>query len=263
MTLEKKTIFGFYKRLLSLYPREFRERFGESMAQTFNDVCNERATRNERISLTFVISTFAETSAGVIKENLAALKGVCLMNYWLHTIGLAAFFSLLFVGAFWLLAIWTNPNMPSEMQSEGQSLLLPVLLNWLGLTLIFTFIVNGLRAGPSMSIKHWLMTWGAAALFGLLLIAPLAFMEYWNNPRIQLGEFGFPLVLFLGLWFSPTIFFLGAMPLVRTVRAGESLLAQPVALVLRVIFLALLAVLWLNLIRDQMPCFLGGVPQCD
>lgn len=137
------------------------------------------------------------------------------------------------------------------------------LKGWLIQTIVFALIVSGLRAKESISAKNLLTTLGAAVLFGLLLIAPFAFMEYWNNPVIQSGESPFPFMLFFGLWFTPIIFFLGATPIVRSVWAGESVLAHPISLVLRVIFLGFVAILWLNLIRDQMPCFLGGVPGCD
>jgi hypothetical protein len=99
-----------------------------------------------------------------------------------------------------------------------------------------------------------------AALFGLLLIAPLAWMEWSNNPRIQSGEFKFPFTLFFGLRLMPTIIFLTATPIVRRQRAGESMLVHPVALLLRVAFMAFG---WMFLVRVQMPCFLGGVPGCD
>jgi hypothetical protein len=61
----------------------------------------------------------------------------------------------------------------------------------------------------------------------------------------------------------PTLLFLGATPIVRRLRAGEPILTHPLSLLLRVGFLALLAIGWVNLLRDQMPCFLGGVPGCD
>ena len=32
----------WYAMLLRLYPRPFRERFGEGMAQAFHDLCRER-----------------------------------------------------------------------------------------------------------------------------------------------------------------------------------------------------------------------------
>ena len=58
----------WYARLLRLYPRPFRQRFGEPMAQTFTDLCRERTDRNEGL-LGFAAGTFAETSAGIIREN--------------------------------------------------------------------------------------------------------------------------------------------------------------------------------------------------
>jgi hypothetical protein len=42
MRADPKTVRALYKKLLGLYPRAFRERLGESMEQTFNDLCNER-----------------------------------------------------------------------------------------------------------------------------------------------------------------------------------------------------------------------------
>ena len=35
----------WYAMLLRLYPRPFRERFGEGMAQTFHDLCREHSGR--------------------------------------------------------------------------------------------------------------------------------------------------------------------------------------------------------------------------
>ncbi len=50
-------------------------------------------------------------------------------------------------------------------------------------------------------------------------------------------------MLFIGLWLTPVMFGLGATPIVRSVWAGESVLANPISLVLRVIFLLLMATL--------------------
>lgn len=258
---EEERIFALYKRLISLYPRDFRERFVESMEQTFNDVCNEQSKLKGKISLLFVVSTFAETAAGVFKENLHEIKGARQMNYWLKNIGIAALFSL-FLTTFFIIGTFFSDNPDLELVEFS----VPVwdfLRSWLIQTIVFTPIVSGLRAGESVSARSLLMTFAGAALFGLLLTAPFAFMEYWNNPVIRSGEVPFPFMLFFGLSLTPMIFFLGAAPLVRCVWAGESVLAHPISLVLRVIFLAFVAILWLNLIRDQMPCFLGGVPGCD
>ena len=60
----------WYGRLLRLYPRTFRERFAEPMAQTFTDLCRERTDANRGL-IGLAATTFAETSAGIIRENLA------------------------------------------------------------------------------------------------------------------------------------------------------------------------------------------------
>lgn len=57
-----------YAMLLRLYPRRFRERFSEEMAQTFDDLCLERHNANRGL-LGFVLWIFFETSVGVIREN--------------------------------------------------------------------------------------------------------------------------------------------------------------------------------------------------
>jgi hypothetical protein len=59
----------WYRRLLGLYSRPHRERFAESMEQTFNDLCRERAKAGEGL-LGFVLWTFVETSAEIIQENV-------------------------------------------------------------------------------------------------------------------------------------------------------------------------------------------------
>jgi hypothetical protein len=61
-----------YRTLLSLYPRRFRERVGESMEQTFNDLCRERKDAGENV-VGFVLWTFADTFVGIIKETLQSM----------------------------------------------------------------------------------------------------------------------------------------------------------------------------------------------
>jgi hypothetical protein len=62
----------WYARLLRLYPRPFRDRFGEPMAQTFTDLCRERTDANRGL-LGFALATFAETSAQIMRENMTQL----------------------------------------------------------------------------------------------------------------------------------------------------------------------------------------------
>jgi hypothetical protein len=70
---EKATIPALYKRLLRLYPSEFKERLGESMQQTFHDLCQERQTQPGWFS--FVLWMFVETAAGIIREHLSSMTG--------------------------------------------------------------------------------------------------------------------------------------------------------------------------------------------
>jgi hypothetical protein len=62
----------WYARLLRLYPRPFRDRFGEPMAQTFTDLCHERTDANRGLHA-FALGTFAETSAQILTENMTQL----------------------------------------------------------------------------------------------------------------------------------------------------------------------------------------------
>jgi hypothetical protein len=59
----------WYGRLLRLYPRPFRQRFAEPMAQTFTDLARERREANRGL-IGFAAWAFAETSAGIIRENV-------------------------------------------------------------------------------------------------------------------------------------------------------------------------------------------------
>ncbi len=97
------------------------------------------------------------------------------------------------------------------------------------------------------------------AILSSMLVVPLLILELVN--RRNLSE-GFPVVVFSLLWLLPTVFIVTLMPIVRTVRAGTNLMANPVTLLLKVGLLVVTALLCGALLIDQMPCFLG-VPNCD
>jgi hypothetical protein len=62
----------WYAALLRLYSKRFRDRFGEGMAQSFNDLCRDRRQKHgSRLGL--VLWVFAETSAGIVRENMSVL----------------------------------------------------------------------------------------------------------------------------------------------------------------------------------------------
>ena len=58
----------WYAMLLRLYPRPFRERFGEGMAQTFHDVCREHRDAGRGL-FGLALWIFCETSVGIVREN--------------------------------------------------------------------------------------------------------------------------------------------------------------------------------------------------
>jgi hypothetical protein len=64
---------ALYAMLLRLYPRPFREQFGEGMAQTFHDLCREhRDARRGLFGLALWI--FFETLVGIVRENTTAMS---------------------------------------------------------------------------------------------------------------------------------------------------------------------------------------------
>jgi CDP-diglyceride synthetase len=63
----------WYAKLLRFYPKLYRERFGEEMQQTFNDLCRERYKAGVGL-LSFMLWVFADTVAGIIKENIKKEK---------------------------------------------------------------------------------------------------------------------------------------------------------------------------------------------
>lgn len=58
----------WYAMLLRLYPQRFREQFGEGMAQTFHDLCQEREGGRQGL-FGLVLWIFCETFVGIIGEN--------------------------------------------------------------------------------------------------------------------------------------------------------------------------------------------------
>jgi hypothetical protein len=178
------TVRRAYRRLLALYPRPFRERFGESMGQTFDDLCHERRRRGGRAGL--VPWMFLETAAGICMEHIRPI-------------------------------------------TEGDGM------------------INSLTKLKS------------PAIISLALVIPFALLELANRRNIPED---FPIPLFVILWLLPAIFLLTLRPIVRSVQAGNKLLANPVSLLLRAALLVFLAYLWAGILIDQMPCFLG-VPNCD
>jgi hypothetical protein len=109
------------------------------------------------------------------------------------------------------------------------------------------------------SMKNILTNFRSPAIISLVLVIPFMILELVNRRNFPES---FPIVLFGLLWALPMIFIVTLMPIMRNVRSGNSIMANPINLLLRVAFLALIAWMWGGILIDQMPCFLG-VPNCD
>ena len=71
MAFDRNMISALYRKLLSFYPRAFREQLGESMEQTFHDLCREQKQQPDHGF--FLLAIFAETALGIIREHLLIL----------------------------------------------------------------------------------------------------------------------------------------------------------------------------------------------
>ena len=81
MTSPQTTIHALYKKLLALYPRDFRERLGESMEQTFNDLRDERKEQTEYRWSGFIFWIFVETALGIVREHVLLMtEGAAMKN---------------------------------------------------------------------------------------------------------------------------------------------------------------------------------------
>ena len=67
-----------YSTLLRLYPKGYRDRFGEGMEQTFNDLCHNRVQAGRGL-FSLALWVFVETLAAIIREN-ATIVMRCIMN---------------------------------------------------------------------------------------------------------------------------------------------------------------------------------------
>jgi hypothetical protein len=99
------------------------------------------------------------------------------------------------------------------------------------------------------------------AIISFLLVLPFMLLELINKPG-SLQDF--PITLFGLLWLLSLLFILIGTPVVRSVAAGSGSWVHRLSLtqIPRIIVLIPIAWLWVVLVVDQMPCFLG-VPNCD
>ena len=108
---EQEKVSALYKKLLSLYPRGFKERLGKSMDQTFNDLYREKKTEDRVFS--FMVWIFAETAAGIVKEYvLLVAEGVIMKTMLANHISAVVISFIFCVFPFMILEWATRSDLP-------------------------------------------------------------------------------------------------------------------------------------------------------
>lgn len=260
MAHKRKLSRGLYKKLVALYPRAFRDRFGESMEQTFDDLDSERHDNILQICL--------DTGLGAVREHIADISRRKTMSDVLKSPRTAAIAGLLLFlpGAILvtLMALGVEPPLGPlrpylDPPDQGPHLLGSLLVLGVIVILPAAAVLINVAATEGNVLKNVIKTIGLAAIIGLIFVLPFVVLQLVNARH---APESFPTALFVFLWALPLLFFVILVPFLKTLRPGKSLMANPVTLIFRVAFLVLIAVMWAGLVNDQMPCFLG-VPNCD
>jgi hypothetical protein len=252
------------------------------MEQTFSDLCNEKRQTRKGL-LGFVVWAFIETAVGIFREHLLLISPGEIMQTLLKTIGSPALISLLLILPF---AIMEVVNRRTYNEGFPVTLFFGLWLNLFAISLILLPIVRGRRTGnrdmadPVPVRRKTLLTNPRSALMisvGLILsIVILALLDSlgWEplerllngpNPE-QLYVFGIrvPSQFIVLLLFSIPIAagIIAAGPIGNTLRAGGSLFAHPIHLIIVVVIAFLLTSGIVGMLVDQWSCFIG-VPNCD
>jgi len=205
------------------------------------------------------------------------------MQTTLQTLGSSALISLLLILPFMIMEVVNRRNYNEDFPF---ALFFGLWLSLFAISLMLLPIVRARRTGkhdmanPVPTLGNTLLTNPKSALMtSVVLILSVVILSLlvslgWEplerllndpNPE-QLSVFGIrvasqfiALVLF-SLPIAAGI--VAGRPIVRTLRAGGSLFAHPINLIIVVFILSTFAIGLANLIIDQWPCFMG-VPNCD
>ena len=273
---EQTTAHALYRKLLALYPRVFRERLGESMQQTFNDLYQERQTEGGWFA--FVLWMFVETAIGILRERLLLILEGDIMQTVLTTLRFPALISLLLILPFMIMEVINRRNFNEDFPFV---LFFVLWFNLFAVSLILLPIVRGWRkrnqetANPVPAQGNALLSnpRSAALISVALILSPgilplldsvgwLSLDRLFNGPNPEVAYLP-GLVISLGLLLFPVAAgVIASRPIISTLRAGGSLFAHPLHLIIVVVILFPFAAGVIGMIVDQWPCFVG-VPNCD
>lgn len=274
---EQQTARRLYKKLISLYPKGFKERLAESMEQTFQDLWNEkRQTKKELFG--FVLWTFIETAIGIFREHLLLISPGDLMQTILKPLGSSALISLLLILPFIIMELVNRRNFHEDFPFM---LFFVLWLNLFAIGLILLPIVRGRRTGnldmanPVPTQGNTLLTNPRSALMisVLLFLFPvilswldslgwLSLDRSFNGPNPEVAYLPGQIISLTLISIPVAAGIIAGGPIVRTLRVGGSLFAHPIHLIIVVVISFLFAAGLVGLIVDQWPCFIG-VPNCD
>jgi hypothetical protein len=253
------------------------------MQQTFDDLYNERKRETGQRLFGFVLWMFLETAKGIFRERLVLITEGDIMRLIPPILTSSALMSFLIVLPFMVME-WVNRQSFFASGKESFPIGLFVML-WLGAVvfiLILMPIVQNMRAeknimaDPVPTQGNTLLTNPrSAATISFILVLPLAIIPLLeslnlNGPLERLLNGPNPDQLYvpgqllaLALLSLPVAAgIIARRAVVSTLRAGGSLFAHPINLIIVVVILAFIAWSWGSWVVDQWPCFVG-VPLCD
>jgi hypothetical protein len=253
------------------------------MQQTFNDLYKERKQRAEQGLFGFVLWTFIETVIGIFREHLLLISPGDIMQTILKTIGPAALISFLLILPFMIMEVVNRRNFNEDFPTV---LFFGIWLNLFAISLILLPIMRSRRTGihdmanpvPTQG-NTFLTNPKPALMISVVLILSVLILSLldslgWapmerllNDPNPgQLSVFRVRVpsqfIAFILISIPVAAGIIAGGPIVRTLRAGGSLFAHPINLIIVVFILSTFAIGLAHLIIDQWPCFMG-VPNCD
>ena len=200
------------------------------------------------------------------------------MKTILKTLGSSALISLLLILPFMIMEVVNRRNFNEEFPIM---LFFVMWLNLFAISLILLPIVRGKRTGnhdmanPVPTQKNSLLTnpRSAAMISVALFLAPgilpllnsvgwLSLDRLFKGPNPEVAYLPGQIMSLALILFPVAAGMIASRPIVSTLRAGSSLFAHPINLIIVVVISFLFAAGVVSLIVDQWLCFMG-VPNCD
>jgi hypothetical protein len=279
-------IHALYKKLVALYPQRFKEQLGESMEQTFNDLCKEKRQTKTGL-LSFLLWTFIETAIGIVQEHIVAIKEMNPMKNMLTNIRQPVIIGFLMILPLIILefAVVIVKRLAFDIRDALDALVTFGFL-WLGVASILLILIplvrdlqraedhrtadtvpareNTLLTSPrSAAIISFLLALPFLTIISLLLlnIEP-PFARPFDNPTPDQPDIIGTLIVVGALVLAVAGCIIARVPIARTLQTGGSLFAHPINLTLALVTLSFITMLVVGLVVDQFPCWMG-VPNCD